>query len=920
MKKMKLAIQVWILLILATLSFGGVAHAATVCSKAHSPGETSARSASERNEEAAYRELAERNAKKYPELSFALSDPKVFIAKMRERFEQQKKITPEDPRLFDFKEMGQPIVSFMSKELIDYNQKLMDMEATLKATKPGFFGRRKHRSALMDVVTAQKYVKELRDEMEVMNSTGVYPYLKVVEVGYFYGRIRGIFQFKELSLYQKSTIWIDMLANGFRKKSVSEEYEMYKRRSSPIIQVRSQFAGQFRAAEIPFEKAFNNKQELEFVIIPSNGEFDRHIFQRLMPREIHFFGVTHEPILADGFNRPGALFWMHDVRHEAVKYMKMKKYRDENRLTKEQVEQMNLLSEQWHLQLEKKISEIPDSELREAVDLFYFNFHHDLGNPLIPSVYLAPKGMFTITSLYYQMKGAGQFLGFNNPTTMLPKADAWLKDFWQKELEKEKQVLNPNRLRSESTDREGRPQGQNLFELKQDNVRQFAFGTPWRNVPLADLQLLVKPSDALRVRVEALSGEKMPEKAFEDKDIHYRPSFQNAPRLKSLMVFALNARLDFSTGLIFDAIKYHAAQGTQVVVVLSRLNQLVFSVPGSANAEAKMQADMLQSIQAAGPNVKVVFWGESGNTHSSDPSLLHIGAAMHAKALVGVGVNPKDSFYIGGGRNLADNYYLQVPSDNSTRPEYAQYKNGFYSVSDLDVAVRNHSFSLDVSRHLINLFSVEQRKRLVEMNPHFEPRLLTKQEPNLQVEDTTLALRHFISRPRVDGGELKRDVLESLRNAKRSIRIVTPYMGHLREIFDAISEAAGRGVKVEIVTNLEIKGDDFAPNFVAAVNRINLREVMKNVQVYGWNYKEPMVHIKILQIDNDYVSVHAFNFNRRSFAGDVENGVQFMGPKASDFIDPIYTHIRDNLSDPVEHLAAVDLMTTTMSILLRPHL
>lgn len=47
-----------------------------------------------------YKSRNEILSKRYPQLDFVFKDPEAFVTLMKSRFEAQKKITPEDPRLF----------------------------------------------------------------------------------------------------------------------------------------------------------------------------------------------------------------------------------------------------------------------------------------------------------------------------------------------------------------------------------------------------------------------------------------------------------------------------------------------------------------------------------------------------------------------------------------------------------------------------------------------------------------------------------------------------------------------------------------------------------------------------------------------------------------------------------------------------
>jgi len=78
---------------------------------------------------------------------------------------------------------------------------------------------------------------------------------------------------------------------------------------------------------------------------------------------------------------------------------------------------------------------VKDPELREAVLLLSFNFHHDRGFPIAPSEYLGTKGRLWVQGLLYAtQKVGGEGTPFPHPLRNFRKADAWLKEFWQPRL------------------------------------------------------------------------------------------------------------------------------------------------------------------------------------------------------------------------------------------------------------------------------------------------------------------------------------------------------------------------------------------------------------------------------------------------------------------------------------------------------
>jgi len=74
---------------------------------------------------------------------------------------------------------------------------------------------------------------------------------------------------------------------------------------------------------------------------------------RLMPKSIEIVGVTAQPIMADGFLRPGGDFWMHDVRHSSVKLQKRQRYIERHQLGEAQMRALDAKAEEWANELEQ---------------------------------------------------------------------------------------------------------------------------------------------------------------------------------------------------------------------------------------------------------------------------------------------------------------------------------------------------------------------------------------------------------------------------------------------------------------------------------------------------------------------------------------------------------------------------------------
>ncbi len=385
-------------------------------------------------------------AKRYPQLEFVFKDPEAFVSSMKQRFDAQKKITPEDPRVFNFPEAA-PTMKELRSDLEKFR---LELVSQLQLQKRTLINQLTHttlgkRSEQVETITKTlQYVKQLQSDIDTMISVNNFPYRDTVYTLYYYSRIRGIFQFKELGTYYQIAKYIDMWMHGYRRLNVDNELRLYESKESPILQVRSaKISHEFRVAELPFRDAFERKDTLEYVVVPSIHALGSSALMHVLPHKIHIFGATNTPIEADGFKRPGGLFWMHDVRHESDRYMKISAYKKAQNLTASQEKTLSLLMHQWHsdfLQLKKSTT---DEDVKEALEHYHFYTHHDVGVPLIPSMFLNhhKDGIAVYYTFLWHKKNAGQTPKFKNWFENTKKAQAILTQFWQERLPLEKQLL-----------------------------------------------------------------------------------------------------------------------------------------------------------------------------------------------------------------------------------------------------------------------------------------------------------------------------------------------------------------------------------------------------------------------------------------------------------------------------------------------
>ena len=219
-----------------------------------------------------------------------------------------------------------------------------------------------------------------------------------------------------------------------------------------IFQKKSSVTG-FNIAQRPYLEALQhpkfqtNSNELSAIIVPINISIDRDILMRMLPTSISIVGITTEMFDADGFTRPTGDFWMHDIRHESARLLEIKKFIESREITNTEWQEFSRLQEGWYLEYQQEIEKIQDPDLKEAVDLLMFNYFHDRGYPLVPSVWESRSDMYIYYGLVFILTISGQGTGFKNVISNSNKASKWLDDFWKKRAPEEVNFFEKIKLR-----------------------------------------------------------------------------------------------------------------------------------------------------------------------------------------------------------------------------------------------------------------------------------------------------------------------------------------------------------------------------------------------------------------------------------------------------------------------------------------
>ena len=133
-----------------------------------------------------------------------------------------------------------------------------------------------------------------------------------------------------------------------------------------------------------------------------------------------------------------------------------------------------------------------------------------------------------------------------------------------------------------------------------------------------------------------------------------------------------------------------------------------------------------------------------------------------------------------------------------------------------------------------------------------------------------------------------------IKMAKNSIRISTAYFNPNTAIITLLKEAAGRGVKVQIMMPGRITDQEIA--------KIAGEESFETLLVSGidlFYYQKTMLHAKIITIDGILSCIGSANFNHRSMLKDDEVNVVILDEEVTGELDD---HFLDDLNhcDKVE--------------------
>lgn len=383
-------------------------------------------------------------------------------------------------------------------------------------------------------------------------------------------------------------------------------------------------------------------------------------------------------------------------------------------------------------------------------------------------------------------------------------------------------------------------------------------------MPLAEPRLLRKSRDGFNAKVEALMGATLPDSAFDKGDPELPLDFSRAPKLKLIYLSSLEFKADFSGRIIELLIRHHAALGTKVRILVTDV------------LEREKDDALLHRLAAEYPNVELQeYRWRADHGAPIDEQLSQLHKTHHVKMLATLAEDPGRSRVIIGGRNIHDGFLFDRPVDLSRYPELQQYGrtdgfslNYYSNWSDFDIEIADRATVETLAAHLSTLWLRDADTNI--SRPFSIPVRASGRRPQG-------VARHFISVPYEDGHALENYFVELIDTAEHHIEIVNPYLNLTPKLALAMDRALARGVKVDIIGRIDLKGD-IGGRFLTALNRLFVEKYGDRIDIREFKAPDVVLHSKIMMIDERLVTISSVNLNNRSFFHDSENGMTVLDP------------------------------------------
>ena len=391
---------------------------------------------------------------------------------------------------------------------------------------------------------------------------------------------------------------------------------------------------------------------------------------------------------------------------------------------------------------------------------------------------------------------------------------------------------------------------------------------------------LEKTTDGLNAKVKALTGTTLSDEYIKKGDPFVKVDMSKAPKLDGILISYLVFRSDFYGNVLLEALKYHAARGTIIRIAVSDVISL------------GKDRQQLLDLQAKYPNVKLNMYRYKSKNLGFRDGIAALHRTNHIKLFLTYSKNNSDdNVVILGGRNIHDGFLFEQPNANYIYPTLVDYRpNGDESWArweDFEAEFKSQSLAQSI---MGQYFSVLHADYSTLFNRNYSVNIQTEDQvdPNyFKLNPNEVLIRTFVSVPFKDNMALEKQFIRMIDSAQKEINISTPYFHVTDGLLKAFSRASERGVKIRLITRLDLDGDT-ADFVLSEVNKGSINKIMGKVQVFEYTTKGKILHSKLFMIDDKFVMMGSVNLNKRSFYHDIENAVMVYGQGFNQKMNAIY--------------------------------
>lgn len=386
---------------------------------------------------------------------------------------------------------------------------------------------------------------------------------------------------------------------------------------------------------------------------------------------------------------------------------------------------------------------------------------------------------------------------------------------------------------------------------------------------------LREPYESINQKIIALTGSPIRKQDLNDKNPLAPLDFSKAPRFDIIWVSSLNFSADFYGMVLARALRFHGENGTQIRVLLPEVTM------------TKKDKQILSWLQMGLPNIKVQYYKYQIADGKTGGWIDKFHRVNHTKIVIGHSTtDPKASFLITGGRNIRDSYVFKkapVYRAFDYLKNYGEGEEPFIFYDDFEVEIRGYNF---VKSALSQMLSFWMRDNLTQgfrsTNINIKKEVSGEELGVLEnSSETTPLAKQIMSLPFADGYQLEKFYINMIDSAQKEIIITTPYFRPSVSISQAFDRASSRGVKVKVVTRIQLAGDG-TPQIAEDVNKQGINRHLKNIEIYEWTDPKSIMHAKIIVVDKKLSFISSVNLNRRSFIHDSESGVLILHKKTGE--------------------------------------